>query len=328
MTTEAATTPAQAGSDSVQPSISLEDAANIDFYDPGEEPETVEAEEEQNSETETDEAEGQETDETEASDGDDDAETGEETGEEDEASTPEPDDALAIIVDGHTLTLGELKKGYFREADYTRQKQAVSTKEKSLEAMTARVSQTVEAVADFLMKQIPPAPDPQLAMTHPSQFVQQKAMHDAAAAQINSLLAKAGEVKAVTKELSDEQKRELLSQENAKLAEIFPTTTTKEGRQQFFQTAATAAKELGYSDAEVGGVMDHRMFALAHYASIGMRAEKAREKAKAKVQNVPPVAPPKAQKQGNAAAVRRNQDAMKRLSRTGSIADAMAVDFD
>lgn len=330
MTIEAATTPANAGSDSVQPSISLEDAVNLDIYDPAEDQGTVDADEEQNSEIETDEVDDdQETEEIEASDDDDDADDGEETGEEDEASTPEPSDDLAITVDGQKLTIGELKKGYFREADYTRQKQAVSQKEKDLGAMSARVNQTVEAVADFLIRQIPAAPDPQLAMTNPSQFVQQKAMHEAATAQVHALLEQAGQVKGVAQALTVEQQRELLHQENAKLAEVFPVTATDEGRKAFFDTAATAAKELGYSDDEIKTVMDHRMFSLAHYAAIGMRAEKAREKAKAKVQNAPPVAPQKAQKQGvNASKARRNQEAMKRLARTGSIEAAMLVDFD
>lgn len=328
MTTEAATTPALSGSDSVRTSLSLEDAANIDFYDPDEDQGTVEDEQDQHSESETDEADdGQEADEFEASEDGDDVAEGEEQGE--ESSTPEPADDATVTIDGQKLTLAELKKGYHREADYTRQKQRVSQKEQQLEAMSARVTQSVDAIADFLIKQIPPAPNPQLAMTNPSQFVQQKALHEAATAQVEALLGQAGEVKAVSQALTVEQKQELIASENAKLVEAFPVTATDAGRQKFFETAASAAKELGYSEQEIAQAVDHRMFALAHYAAIGMRAEKAREKARDKVQNVPPVAAPKARQQGgNQMAARRNQEAKKRLARTGSIDDAMAIDFD
>lgn len=308
--------------------LSLDDAMAIDIFDPSEEPE--EAENAEQSQDEPGEIEDdQEAEDIEAT-ADDEAE-GEEPGETDEASEPDPEpaDDVHVTVNGERLALSELKAGYQRQADYSRKTQEVAERRKGLEAMSARVNQTVEAVADFLIRQIPAAPDPQLAMTNPSQFVQQKAMHEAATAQVEALLGQAGQVRDVAQALTVEQQRELLQQENAKLAEVFPATATGEGRKAFFDTAAAAAKELGYSDDEIKTVMDHRMFSLAHYAAIGMRAEKAREKAKAKVQNAPPVASPKAQKQGvNASKARRNQEAMKRLARTGSIADALAIDFD
>jgi hypothetical protein len=326
---EAAMTSGQPENDSVRPSISLEDAVNIELHDPDDDPETVAADREQNSEIETDEAtDGQETDEIEASEDGDDAEEGEEAGEEDETSTPEPPDDAFVTVNGERKTLAELKKGYFREADYTRQKQQVSAKEKSLEAMSARVNQSVEAIADFLVKQIPPAPDPALLHTNRDAYFYQKEIHEASALRVQTLLEQAGEVKAVADALTAEQRRDLLNEENARLAEAFPATATDEGRKKFFETAATAAKDLGYSEDEIRQVMDHRMFALAHYAAIGMRAEKSRETAKAKVQNAPPVAPQKARPQGDQSKVRRNQEALKRLARTGSIDDAMAIDFE
>jgi hypothetical protein len=325
---EATMTSGQPENDSARPSLTLEDAENIDFYDPDDEQETVEADQDQHSESETDEADdGQESEDIEASEDGDDVSEDEEQGEEN--STPEPDDAVTITMsNGERLTLSELKKGYFREADYTRQKQAVSTKEKNLEALSARVTASVDAIADFLSKQIPEAPDPSLAMTNPGEFVQKKAMHDAAMAQVNAILSQAGQVKDVANTLTNEQRSELLRSENAKLAEAFPQTATQEGRKQFFDHAAGAARELGWSNDEIGQVVDHRMFKLAHYAALGLAAEKAKAKAKAKVANVPPVAQQKRQQGANAAKAAKNKDAMKRLARTGSIQDAILVDFD
>lgn len=325
--TETTNLPAGAGESALSQPLTLDEAANIDLYDPDED--NVETEAEQQSEAVPGEAdESQEADEIEAAA--DDVAEGEEEGETAEAEpAPEPTDDVHVTVNGQKIALSELKAGYQRQADYSRKTQEVAEKRKGLEALSARVTNSVNAIADFLVKQIPPAPDPQLAMTNPSQFVQQKAMHEAATAQVHALLEQAGQVKDVANTLTTQQRQELLNAENAKLAEKFPTTGTDEGRKAFFDTAATAAKELGYSDEEIQTVMDHRMFALAHYAAIGMKAEQAREKAKVKVQNAPPVAPQKARPQGvNQAAARRNQDAMKRLARTGSIQDAMAIDFD
>lgn len=316
------------GTDTAQP-LSIDDAMAIDFFDPSEdteEAETAEQSQDEPGEIEDD----QEADEIEAGADDEEGEAEGETDEGDDAEpAPEPTDDVHVTVNGEKIALSELKAGYQRQADYSRKTQEVAEKRKGLEALSARVIQTVEAVADFLIKQIPPEPDPQLAMTDPNRFVQMKAMHDAASAQVSALLDQTGQVKQVEQALTAEQKRELLQQENAKLVERFPVTATKEGHAKFFETATNAAKELGYSDDEIKSVMDHRTFALAYYAAMGMRAEKAQAKAKAKVQNAPPVASPKAQKQGvNASKARRNQEAMKRLARTGSIEDALAIDFD
>lgn len=312
------------GTDTAQ-SLSLDDAANIDFYDPSED--TEEADQDQQSEEVTDEADdSQEADETTAEE--DDETEGEDEGTADEADKPEPSDDVTVTVNGEKVGLADLKAGYMRQADYSRKTQEVANSRRDLEALSARVSNSVNAIADFLSKQIPEAPDPSLAMTNPNEFVQRKAMHEAAMAQVNAILSQAGEVKDVANTLTAEQRQNLLREENAKLAEAFPQTATADGRQKFFETAASAAAEMGWSKDEIGQVTDHRMFKLAHYAALGLAAEKARAKAKQKVQNVPPVTPQKRPQGANAAKVAKNREAMKRLARTGSIEDAMSVDFD
>lgn len=330
MTSESTNPAASAtGSDSAHP-LNIDEAMKLDFHDPDED--TVEGEDDPQSKIGKDEAEdGQSSDEIEAAEGDEqevEATGEEETGEDEPESAPEPADDVHVTVNGERLALSELKSGYLRQADYSRKTQHVAETRKGLEALSARVNRSVEAIADFLVKQIPQAPDPQLAMTNPGEFVQKKALHEASVAQVNAILSQAGEVADVANTLTTEQRKEHLQAENARLAEAFPTTATDEGRKTFFDAASVAARELGYSDEEIGQVVDHRMFALAHYAAIGMKAEKAREKAKAKVVNAPPVAPQKQRQSANQAASRRNQEAMKRLARTGSMQDALLVDFE
>lgn len=309
------------GTDDALQSLSIDDAANLDFYDPSEDNE--EAEQDQQSEEAPDEADSQEAD-TETAEDDDQTEA-EGEGAEDEAANPEPKDDVTVTVNGQPLSLSELKAGYQRQQDYSRKTQEVAESRKGLEAMTARVTNTVNTIADFLVRQIPAAPDPSLAMTDPAKFVQQKAVHEAAVQQVNALLSNAGEVKQVADSLTAQQRQTLIAEENAKLAEAFPQTATAEGRKKFFDTAAAAAKELGYSDEEISAVTDHRMFRLAHYAQLGLRAEQAKAKAAKKVENKPPVAPQKRQQGANAALNARNKEAMNRLKRTGSLDDAVAA---
>lgn len=326
--TEAIANSASAESASAQPAISLDDAANIDFYDPA--TDNVEDDEDQQSEGATDEAgEGQEAEETATAEDDDTAEAEAEGAEDESADAkPEPQDDVTVTVNGERLALSELKSGYMRQADYSRKTQDVATQRKSLEALSARVTKSVDAIAQFLVNQLPQAPDPSLAMTDPAAFVQQKAMHEAAMGQINAIVAQANEAKEVGNTLTQEQRSELIKLENAKLAEAFPQSARPETRKQFFQGAMSAAAEMGFTPEEISGALDHRFYKLAHYAQIGLKAEQAKAKAVKKVENKPPVAPQKRQQGANASQARKNKDAMKRLAKTGSLDDALAIDFD
>lgn len=329
MTTSETMTPSSDGNDNAQ-TLSLDEAANLDWNDPEEE--TVPAVEEPQSDEETveaDDEDGPDTDEEADESTDDDSEQDADAeGEEEPSSTPEPDDTATVTIDGTKLSIAELKKGYFREADYTRHKQTVAQKAKDLETLSNRVTASVEAVAEFLQSSIPKMPDPGLALTNPGQHYREKTLHDNAMAQVAALIEKANAPKDVLNKLTSEQRKELLDTENSKLIEAFSTTATPEGRKKFFEGTTSAAKELGYSDEEISGATDHRLFKLAHYAKIGLAAEAAKAKAKQKVVNVPPVAPNKRQPGAATRSVQKNRAAMNRLAQTGSLQDALAVDFD
>lgn len=307
-------------------SLSLDDAVNLDWTDPEEDNDPVDQEQQSNDEPveatdevdqETEETADDETPDDEAEQGDDDPDAAEIS-----------DDILVPMDDGKPLPLKELKAGFLRQADYSRKTQELGNKRRDLEALSNRVTASVTAVAEFLQSSIPKAPDPNLAISNPAQYVREKALHDNGMAQVAALIEKANAPKDALNKLTAEQRSELLSTENAKLTEAFPATTTPEGRKKFFEGTTSAARELGFTDEELAGITDHRLFKLAHYASIGLQAEAAKAKAKGKVVNVPPVAPNKRQPGASTNAARRNQEAKKRLARTGSIEDALNIDWD
>lgn len=280
-----------------------ENASDWDYYDPEEDQDNVEAQE------------------PEATD-----EAGEEVAEvEEDEATAEEKTALLKLPDGTEISLDEAANGYLRQSDYSRKTQEVAGLRKSLEADLQIVSGITEAFIDHLTKMVPPSPDPAMALRDPNGYVRAKAQHDAAMAQVQQLIELGKKPKEVADKLSAADKQQLVAQENALLAERFPVVATPQGRQKFFESAATAAQELGFSMDELSGVTDHRMFALAHWANEGLKAAKARETAKAKVANVPPSTP---RKPGQPAQANRNTDAMRKLARSGSIKDAMRVDWE
>lgn len=337
MTVETDTLP-DGGTDNYAP-LSLDDAANLDWTDPGEDTGTDDDEPQSDEETVEADDEGQETDETTADDdnadedgqSDDEPETDDDSEADDEAepiAAEVKDDQVITLPNGESVTFGEAKAGYLRQADYSRKTQELGNKRRELEALATNVNQAVDAIAQHLEKTLPPAPDPQLAITNPNEYTRKKALHEHAMAQIAKVLETAKAPKEAVNTLTEQQHRELVASETAKLAEAFPQVRSPEGHKKFFDEASAVAKELGYSEEEIGQAVDHRLFKLAHWARIGMQAEAARRKAKDKVRNAPPVAPAKRQKGSNAAKARKNAEGMRRLAKTGSIHDAMMIDFD
>ena len=327
MTSETTNLPASGGSDSAQPSSALDNPDNLNFWEPGDDedaqvnPAAQDAGIEPDSETDATDDDGQEADTTQ-----DDDTTGEDDGQ--GSDQPDvPDDAL-IAIGGQQLTMGEVKAGYMRDADYRRKTQVLGNRSRDLEALSGRVNGAVHKIADFLAKQIPAAPEPALAISDPGRFVRDKAMHDAAMQQLGEIFSSVEDVRTVQQSLTAEQHQELINIESEKLAQVLPHLRKPGESKKFFDAAFETGRELGYSDEEMESATDSRLFLLAHYARIGMAAEKAKQVAQRKVQDVPPYSPQKRPQGPNASRTRANQEAVKRLEKSGSIYDALKVDFD
>jgi len=321
---ESANLPA-GGSKTVEPSTDLDNPENLNFWEPGDEEEVAEAnpnKEEEGIESETDEASEEDGQESDAPDDEQEPDP--------EAEPKEKEDAVVITLKGgEQVPLEELKLGYMRERDYRQKTMETGNQRRTLDEMTARVTRTVDAFASHLAGMLPDEPQPALAISNPNEYVRQKAMYDSALAQVNRIIEMANEPKDVAKKLTEQQEEELLSSEDAKLAEAFPQTRkSPEERKKFFDEAFKTAVDLGFTEQELKGNIDHRYFKLAYWAKKGLEAEKAKTKAMTKVNNAPPAVANGKSKGPASQTVRSNQDAMKKLSRTGSIRDAMAIDFE
>jgi hypothetical protein len=315
------------GNGTATPSESIgENFEFLDFDEQDREPANEKPENDENDEQlETTEAESQEVETPEGE-----PEQDETADEGEEAEKPEPtDDVTVKLPTGEAVPLAELKNGYMRDRDYRIKTTQVAETRKSLEAQANRVSQTVDVLADFLAKQLPPEPDPSLLYTDPQTHYRQKAIYDAAIAQIGAVIELGAAPRDAVNNLNHQQRSELLATENARMAERFPMTTKEQGRKEFFDRALKAAAYVGMTPQEVANETDHRRLGIAYLASLGMEALEAKKTAQQKVKGVPSVSPPRRQAQSNAVATaKNNQEAMKRLAKTGSLKDAMSIDFD
>lgn len=321
--------------------LSLDDAANLDWFDPG--ADTGPEDEELQSDDETvetdDEQDGQETDEATADDDASDEEgqpddesdpdaDGEDEAEAEQVAAEVKDDQVITLPNGESLPFGELKSGYLRQSDYSRKTQELSNKRRDLDALATNVNASVDALAGLLEKSLPPLPDQSLAFKDPQRHYAMKTARENAERRLQEVLEAAHAPKEATSTLTQADHDELVRNETVKLAEAFPQVRTPEGHKKFFDEASAIARELGYSDDEIGQATDHRLFKMAHYARLGMQAEAAQKKAKDKVRNAPPVAPTKRQQGPKVTKARKNAEGMRKLQKTGSIHDAMSIDFD
>lgn len=333
MPNEAAANPVshETVSDSVHPSTDLNNPSNWDFDD---EPETANAapqtegtdqqpepdESEQEAAQEADESE-QATEET-------------ETEGEAEAETPAPvevnvpDDALVTLANGEKVKFADLKKAPMFEKDYRHKTQELGNQRRAMAEQATRIQNVTEAFVTFLAEQIPAEPTPQLALQDPQEFVRQKAFYDAAVARVQALIEQGTQVKAVNDQLSQEQKAEAMRAANEALEERLPFIREPAKRQEFNQATWDTARHFGFTPEELGSTTDYRLLWMGHYAAKGLKAEMAEKKVAQKVQQAPQTTPAKkAVSKGNPQFL-RNKEAMRRLSKTGSIQDAMAIDFE
>ena len=223
-------TPSSGGNDSAHP-LSLDDAANLDFGDSSENTEeVVDAQQSNDEHVEATDDVDQETveaadDNPETDENDNDAE---DDGEGELSSTPEPADDATVTIDGKALTVAELKKGYFREADYTRRTQELATKRRDLEALSTRVTNSVNAIAELLTSTVPKRPDDALALTDPQRHYKEMTLH-------NSAMAKVAEVDA------NREQQQLQADLQTQLAEF--DAETERQRQELIATAALEAQK-------------------------------------------------------------------------------------
>ncbi|MDW9415093.1 hypothetical protein GOB46_08665 [Sinorhizobium meliloti] len=322
MTDATTNSPFSGESDSARPSLSLDDASSLDFSESGGTNEEEERDRQWTSETGETNEDGQETDEP--------ADQGDETNgsEKEGEESNETPDTIITLKGGEQIPLEELKLGYMRERDYRHKTQELGNKGRNLKSMTTRVADTANAIAQFLVEQLPEEPTQALAIQNPAEYVRKKAIYDAALTHVHQLAGMGQEPRKVADELSRAANEEALAAENSKLLEAFPHLAKDEARQKFFADAFAAGEDFGFSAEEMRTVTDHRYFKVMHYAMLGLQAEHAKNRALMKVANAPP-ATARARPNGPVnPQARKNREAMKRLSKTGSIKDAMAIDFE
>lgn len=308
-------TPASAGTESA-PLIETDTPQGASDFDPFD-TDTEEEEVIGGTEDETEEAEPEPSDEAPA-------EQAAEEPEATEAPKEASDDVVVALPDGSKVELAELKKGYLRQADYSRKTAELTSTRKAVSEKAERISRITEALVDDLQARMPPAPDKALMYQDFQAYQMQKAIHEEALADIERIARFADEPKSVKDSMTKEDRDAFLLEQHRMLSEAVPFVKDPKGWEKFQTDVRAVGRKVGLTDAEMEKIDDHRMLVLGYWAAKGMEAEEASKVAKQKVVSKPPVAtPPRRQ-----AAPPKSQDYVKhirRASETGSLDDVLAA---
>ena len=294
---------------------------HLDFYEPGDE--QVEATEQQPDPSETDDLEQSEdtTDETQAND---------------EAEGPEValDDKMVVTLpDGTKMSGKELRDGYLARADYTRNMANLANRNEASrkfheEARTkaTQISEISTRFEGYLNSLVPAEPDIGLLATDPNLYITQKQSREQIAALLENVRTFQNAAQETAKPLDTAELEFIKTDEMHRLAQILPVMRDPGKRDKIIsEVKASAVKEFGYTQEQAEKTFDHRSLNMAYWAMRGKQLHAQAQKARAKIQAAPTVAPPKRVGMPQ----RTDQAAIRRAAReSGRIEDIMKMNFD
>jgi len=269
--------------------------------------------------------------------GDDDESESEQEEDEDDGEPAQelPDDAKVKIGD-EEVTLHELKRGFLREADYTRKTQALAeerrvhqeaarTEVDGLRNERAQYAAQLGEVQQVLASLKPQEPNwAELYQTDPARYAAERELHRSYEEQQVQLNV---ERQRIMQQSHEDYKRELkayVTEEAAKLKEKLPEWSKKEVRDKFVEWGT----QNGFSAEELGNLTDHRAVLTAIKA---MKYDEIVAKQKALKPTTAKAGQPKTAKPGNAATAPNKHSeqtrARQRLAKTGKVNDAAAAIF-
>jgi hypothetical protein len=166
----------------------------------------------------------------------------------------------------------------------------------------------------------------QLAQEQPAEYVRMTAERDAMRGRIGGIQQELQRVAAHAEQAQAQQFAQLRQAEQQRLIEALPDFGDQEKAPKKVAEMRSWLTKRGFSDQEIGQVVDHRVLLVVDKAMQADRVQEARRQAEAKRNtSAPQVQPPGSPRQrGDTQAAQRRGQKMASLKRSGSEKDAIA----
>ncbi len=219
-------------------------------------------------------------DDAEADEGDD-----EEDAEDETPDAPEQQTSFKVKVDDEELevTLDELKRGYSREADYTRKTMALGDAKKAQEAELATAKEALKsereqykAVLDYHAQAIRDSfgkPEELERLRHSADPLERQEYAVRVADQVRhkenlaAIEAEKSRLKDQEKQESDKSRKAMMAEETDKLVKAIPEWKDPEKYNKDVGRIVAYAGNLGYRPDELKDIVDHRVLRALHDAA-------------------------------------------------------------
>ncbi len=216
-------------------------------------------------------------------------------------TTPPPAAGPLVEIEGQSYTQAQLREYVLKASDYTQKTQqlaqernAFQQQHQQLQAQQAALAQVLPYIQPELARlaeqlqraEASQMPDPSLAHTDPTAYVQQRAAYDAAVAEQQRL----GSLTALQQQAHARAMEQQVAQSNEQLAREFPFWADPQERLQAQQQIVDwAVNKGGFSRDELRGLSDHRQLKTMMKAALFDRwVEGAKTSAPPQQLNAPP----------------------------------------
>ena len=265
---------------------------------------------------------------------DEEVEDGDDKPEDIEPLSYEPE-RVVTLEDGTEATLEELVNGNLRQADYTRKTEALAEERRALDQIKTEsavkgeeINRTYEGLISFLEGILPPEPSIELLGQDQAEYLRQQAIRKSFTEELSTVLQHQASAQEQMRNMQMQESQQRRGDEEKKLIESMPLLQDPMKLDQFKENAGKTAIDLGFSAEEFAEVVDHRVLRLVHLAGIGKRSLENGENARRRIkQKTATPTGKKPVRSSQPAATSNSKKAMRRLSKTGSIQDAMNIDF-
>jgi hypothetical protein len=248
------------------------------------------------------------------------------------------DNAKVRLADGTVTSVHELKRGFLREADYTRKTQETSarlkdteTREAHIKASQEQLDQRLEYTAALVKSIIGTPPDPTLADPNspnydPAKYQAEEVRYRSWAQHLTYIES---ELDRSTKERhtkTETESKEKVGREWAAALEKMPELKDPKKLDSFGKDTVKFGTEYGYTPQELANIHhDHRQLLVMKDAIAWRKLQAAKANPPKKVENRPPVVKGGKRLNPQEHQARAVSDATAKLQSTGRLDDAVAL---
>lgn len=261
----------------------------------------------------------------------------EEEGEEER--TGDLDDNTPVALGEEEISLGELKRGYLRQQDYTRKTQAVAEERRQHETAAAaelnnlrterqKLHEELDKVGSYLQELMPEEPDwTRLYQENPAEYAAQRELWRSWQEQIAGIGQRQQQLRMKQQgEMADMLRKEVET-EKGRLLEAIPEWTKPEVAKVEKRKILDWGQKNGYTEAELNSIVDHRALVVARKAMLYDEMVAAKKNLRqTPTKGNPKPARPQAASTSPKKDLKLNR-ARERLAKSGRVADATAL-FD